>query len=180
MPHVYCSLKAYCTTLLPPVLDIPTSASRCLHTRNDARDPSSERWNCADENIPVILPEWRLSRHSGVFYMPQIYDMRPTALLPLRRKACWGFFRPEKSWRLRPRLNPRTWVPKASTLPLDHRSRFILNVTCFLFYSLQLINTRSCNYSCTSSWWWVSTPETYRAAYRNIINGISRILLGSY
>ena len=42
----------------------------------------------------------------GIFYIP-------TALLPLRRKACWGFFRPKKSWRLRPGLNPRTWVPKA-------------------------------------------------------------------
>ena len=31
------------------------------------------------------------------------------------------FFRPEKSWRLRPGLNPRTCLPKASTLPLDHR-----------------------------------------------------------
>jgi hypothetical protein len=28
----------------------------------------------------------------GIFYMPQIYDMGQTALLPLR-----GFFRPEKS-----------------------------------------------------------------------------------
>jgi len=27
--------------------------------------------------------------------MPQIYDMGPTAFLPLRRKACWGFFRPK-------------------------------------------------------------------------------------
>jgi hypothetical protein len=27
--------------------------------------------------------------------MPQIYDMGPTALLPLRRKSCWGFFRPK-------------------------------------------------------------------------------------
>ena len=27
--------------------------------------------------------------------MPQIYDMGPTALLPLRRKACWGYFRPK-------------------------------------------------------------------------------------
>jgi len=27
--------------------------------------------------------------------MPQIYDMGPTALLPLRRKVCWGFFRPK-------------------------------------------------------------------------------------
>jgi len=31
----------------------------------------------------------------GIFYMPQIYDMGPTALLPLWRKACWGFFRPK-------------------------------------------------------------------------------------
>jgi len=27
--------------------------------------------------------------------MPQIYDMGPTALLPFRRKAGWGFFRPK-------------------------------------------------------------------------------------
>ena len=27
--------------------------------------------------------------------MPQIYDMGPTALFPLRRKACWGFFHPK-------------------------------------------------------------------------------------
>jgi hypothetical protein len=35
--------------------------------------------------------------NEGFFYMPQICDMEPTALLPLRRKASWGFFRPEKS-----------------------------------------------------------------------------------
>ena len=28
--------------------------------------------------------------------------------------------------RLRPGVNTRTWVPMASTLPLDHRSRFIM------------------------------------------------------
>ena len=27
--------------------------------------------------------------------MPQIYDMGPTALLPLRRKACWEIFSPK-------------------------------------------------------------------------------------
>ena len=60
--------------------------------------------------------------------MPKIYDMGPTALLPLRRKACWGFFRPKKIRLLRPGLNPRTWVLKASTLPLDHRSHHV-NIT---------------------------------------------------
>jgi len=56
--------------------------------------------------------------------MPQICDMGPMALLPLRRKARWGFFRPEKSWRPRLGLNQWTWVLKGSTLLLDHRSRF--------------------------------------------------------
>jgi len=74
----------------PPPLDVPIFATRCL----DARDPSGGRWNCGWECCPVILPKWRLPRHLGIFYMPQIYDVGPTALLPLRRKACWGFFRP--------------------------------------------------------------------------------------
>jgi hypothetical protein len=34
-------------------------------------------------------------RHLGIIYTSQIYDMGPTALLPLRKKACWGFFRPK-------------------------------------------------------------------------------------
>ena len=42
------------------------------------------------------------------------------------------------------------------------------------------INIRSCNCSCASSWWCVSTPETCRVAYRNVINWISRILLENY
>jgi len=49
-----------------------------------------------------------------------------------------------------------------------------------VFNSLQLIFTRSCNDSRTTSWWWESTPETCRAAYRSVINWISRILLDSY
>jgi hypothetical protein len=58
--------------------------------------------------------------------MPQICDMGQTALLPFRRKACWGFFRPKKIRRLRPGLNPRTWVLEASMLtnrpPLNSNS----------------------------------------------------------
>jgi len=79
----------------PLFFDVPTSTASCLHARNDARDPSSERWNLVGENVLVILPKWRIPRHLGSFYMPQIYDMGPTALLPLRRKACCGFFSPD-------------------------------------------------------------------------------------
>ena len=52
MPQMYCSLKAYCTTLSPSVLVVPTFAARRLHARNDARDPSSERWNYVGERVP--------------------------------------------------------------------------------------------------------------------------------
>ena len=64
--------------------------------------------------------------YPGFFYMLQFCDIGPIILLLFRRKACWGFFyRPLKIRRLRPGLNPRTRVLKASTLPLHHRSRLI-------------------------------------------------------
>ena len=80
-------LGVVCHCFHPP-LDVPTFAARCLYVRNDARDPSSERWKCGRERCPVILPKFRLNLNLGIFYMPQIYDMGPTALLPLRRKVC--------------------------------------------------------------------------------------------
>ena len=46
----------------PPPLDVPTFAARCLYVRIDARDPSSERWNCGRERCPVILLKFRLPR----------------------------------------------------------------------------------------------------------------------
>ena len=73
------------------------------------------------EKWPVILTE-SCDFHAytfGFFYMLQICDMEQTVLIPFRRKMC-----PEKSKWLRRGLNQRTWVPKASTLLIDHRSRF--------------------------------------------------------
>jgi hypothetical protein len=90
----------------------------------DARYTSSERRNLWARTLAGNFAYMPISTlHLGIFYMPQICDMGPTALLPLRSKTWWGFFHPEKSWRLRPGLNPRTWVLKGSTLLLDHRSR---------------------------------------------------------
>jgi len=71
--------------------------------------------------------------------MPQIYGMGQTVLLPHRRKACWGFFRPEKSWRLRPGLNPRTWVLKGSMLLLDHRGRLPCTLLLLSMFRLAIV-----------------------------------------
>jgi hypothetical protein len=43
-----------------------------------------------------------------------------------------------KIWRLRPGLNARTWVLKASTLPLDHRSRYELIIN-YLDFTARLM-----------------------------------------
>jgi len=73
----------------PPRLDVPTFAARCLHVRNDARDPSNEKWNYVRERLSGNFAYMAfLFTPLGIFYMPQIYDMGPTSLLPLRRKAC--------------------------------------------------------------------------------------------
>ena len=39
-----------------------------------------------------------------------------------------------KIWRLRPGANPRTWVPKASTLPLDHRRCFLAALSLLKYF----------------------------------------------
>ena len=50
LPHCilgkYLGVVCHC---FPPPLDVPTFASKCLYVRNDARDPSSERWNYLGE-----------------------------------------------------------------------------------------------------------------------------------
>jgi len=107
----------------PPPLDVPTLGAS---VRNDARDPSSERWNCGRERCPVvILPKFRLPL--------KFMDILHAANL---RHGTDGFTSPPKEGvlRLRPGLNPQTWVLKASTLPLDHRSQWTV-YTIFKIFS---------------------------------------------
>ena len=81
--------------LLSPRLDVPTFATRCLHVRHDARDPSGGRWNCGRECCPVILSKWRLPCHLGIFYMPKkstTWDRR--LYFPSEGRRAEDFFRP--------------------------------------------------------------------------------------
>jgi hypothetical protein len=56
---------------------------------NDASEPSSGRWNYGRE----MAQKWRLPLYFWVLLHAVKHDMGQTALLPLRRKACRGFFR---------------------------------------------------------------------------------------
>jgi hypothetical protein len=61
----------------------------------------------------------------GFFYMPYSTTWDRRFYFPSEGRRAEDFFA-RKIRRRRPGLNPRTWVPKASTLPLDHRNRLYL------------------------------------------------------
>jgi len=104
----------------PPPLDVPTFSARCLHVQ--WREIPLEHFvgeKCSDKfrlefDFYVILE---------IFYMPQICDMGFTSP---PKEGVLRIFSSLEIRRLRPGLNPRTWVPKASTLPLDHRKHILV------------------------------------------------------
>ena len=57
----------------PPRLDVPSFTARCLHVHNNARGPSSERWNNGRERLSSNFAYMAsLLTPLGIFYMPQI------------------------------------------------------------------------------------------------------------
>jgi hypothetical protein len=134
-----------------PRLGDPTFTARCLHVRNDARDPSSEKWNYGRERLSGNFAYMAsLFTPLGIFYMPQIYDMGPTALLPHRRKACWGFFlqcRGSTCFR----LWSVYWVPcntLHSTQYTHHNLKHMLPQHCKTYNDVfLLINSTKVNYN---------------------------------
>ena len=112
-------LRPYCLIVLPS--DVPDlTASRLLW------GPSGQRWRCLWTFLFSNVPAFATSRLQEILaakggttwarmadeFCPKMPDfhvtfrdllhavnlrMGQTALLPLRKKACWGFFRPEKS-----------------------------------------------------------------------------------
>jgi hypothetical protein len=116
----------------PQPLDVPTFSVRWLHAHRSERHLAAEGGTlCGRESFLQISSRIRLPRNSrdllhaanlrhgtdGFTFAPKVGVLR----------ICW----PLKIQRLRPGLNPRTWIPKASTLPLDHRSRWF--EACRLF-----------------------------------------------
>jgi hypothetical protein len=62
---------------------------------SNASKPNSGRWNYGREMAEKFCRKWQLPRHFWVLLHAVKHDMGQTALLPLWRKACWGFFRPK-------------------------------------------------------------------------------------
>jgi hypothetical protein len=103
----------------PPPLDVTTFSARCLHVQRREKSLAAEGGTLRGrEMFRQSWPRMRLP--------PNSRDLSHAVRL---RHGTYGFtskrriFWPLKIRRLWPGLDQRNWVPKASTLPLDHRRR---------------------------------------------------------
>jgi len=114
IPGKFLGVVCHC---LPPRLNIPTFATRCLHVHHDARDPSGGRWNCGWECCLVIFAEMTTSTpFRDILHAANLQHGTDGFTSPPKEDVL-RIFSPLKIRWLWPGLNPRTWVLKASTLP---------------------------------------------------------------
>ena len=107
----------------PPPLDVPTFSARCLHVQRHERPLAAEGGTfmgekCSDKFRLRI----RLPRNSRDLLHAANLRHGTDGFTSHPKEGVLRIFSPLKIRWLRPGLNPRTWVPEASTLPLDHRS----------------------------------------------------------
>jgi len=108
----------------PPPLDVSTFSARFLHVQRRERPLAAEGGILRGrEMFRQISSRIRLPRNSrDLLHAANLRHGTDGFTCP-PKEGVLRIFLPLKIRRLRPGLNPRTWVPKASTLPLDHRSR---------------------------------------------------------
>jgi len=109
----------------PPPLDVPTFSARCLYVQRRERHLAAEGGTLRGrETFRQISSRIRLSRNSRDLLHAAYLRHGTDGFTSPPKEGLMRIFSSLKIRRLRPGLNPQTWVPKASTLPLDHRSRW--------------------------------------------------------
>jgi hypothetical protein len=109
----------------PPPFDVPAFSARCLQVQRLERPLAAEGGSLRGREMFRQIPSRiRLSRNSrDLLHAANLRHGTDDFTSP-PKGGVMRIFSPLKIRRLRSDLNPRIWVPKASTLPLDHRSRF--------------------------------------------------------
>jgi hypothetical protein len=88
-----CSALQPIRSIVPLPLKLPS-----FTTRGAVYQPDTQRTLLAEEGtITISSTISEFTKIVEFFYMPQSWDMGQIILLPVRRKACCGFFQPEKS-----------------------------------------------------------------------------------
>jgi hypothetical protein len=117
---------------VPSWLYVPTFATRRLHACQHAWAPTSGRWDRGREMSVNFCRNGDFHAIQGSFTCRKAMTRGRRLYFPSKGRRAGDFFAPEKSWWLQSGLNPWTWVPKVSTLPLDYRSRFFVSLAVHL------------------------------------------------
>ena len=101
----------------PPPLDVPTFSARCLHVQRRERLLAAEGGTLRGRELfRQISSRIRLPRNSrDLLHAVKLRHGTDGFTSPPKEGVLRIFFLPLKIRRLWPGLNPRTWVPKAST-----------------------------------------------------------------
>jgi len=111
----------------PPPLEVPTFPARCLYVQRRERSLAAEGGTLRGrEMFREISSRIRLPHNSRYLLHAANLPHGTDGFTSPPKEGVLRIFSTLKFRRLRLGLNPRTWVPKASTLPLDHRSRFLV------------------------------------------------------
>ena len=107
------------------------------HVWKDASEPQQRKVEIWARNCREFCRKWRLPHHFWVLlHAVNLRHETDGFTSSPKEDVLWIFFA-RKIRRLRPGLNPRTWVPKVSTLPLDHRSRLSLTYATNKKYNIK-------------------------------------------
>jgi len=111
----------------PPPLDVSTFSARCLHVQRRESPPAAEGGTLRGREMFRQIPPriWLPPNSMDLLHAANLRQETDSFTSP-PKEGVLRIFLPLKIRRLRPSLNSRTWVPKASTIPLNHRSRLRL------------------------------------------------------
>ena len=150
-------------------LDVPNFATRHLYACHQSRAPSGETMG---KKCPVILPTCRFPRYiQGSFTCCKATTWDRRLYFPSEGRRAEDFFA-LKIRRLRPGVNTRTWVPKASTLPLDHRRRLMMAMI-MIIHDGQMTKIK-CGYQMHSQ----CAPTVYRIWHMTVLATVNARIIG--
>jgi len=106
----------------PPPLDVPIFSARCRHVQRRERPPVAEGGTLRGREIfRQISPRIQLPPNSRDLLHAANLRHGTDGFTSPPKEGVLRIFSPLKIRRLRPGMNPQTWVRKARTLPQDHR-----------------------------------------------------------
>jgi hypothetical protein len=151
------------------------------HVWNNASEPQQQKVALWARNGWEFCRKWRLPRHFWVLVHAVNLRHGTDGFTSPPKKGVMRIFFARKIRRLRPGLNPRTWVPKASTLSSRPPEPLVTHYAVHSFKSCWLIccilTSKTINlwlYTCNYKYCTLSPLAVYLWVSARLMGGLSR------